>query len=174
MLLFGHLGVTLGIFFLLGFMIPRLREFIDFRYLALGSMLPDIIDKPLGKLIFAQTLANGRIIGHTLLFSLSLALLGFYIYWKKRNPGLLACAAGSFLHLLEDGMWANPSTFFWPLLGWNFPRGCPDYTGWAYFARMFKRSFEPELSLCFISELLGMIVIIFIIAISVKKRIEER
>lgn len=174
MLLFGHLGVTRGIFYLLGFMIPRLREFIDFRYLALGSMLPDIIDKPLGKLIFARTLANGRILGHTLLVSLSLALLGFYVYGKKRTPGLLACAAGSFCHLLEDRMWANTATFFWPLFGWSFPIGCLDYTGWAYFARMFKRSFEPELSPCFISEILGMLIIIFIILISIKNRIEER
>ncbi len=174
MLLFGHLGVTLGIFFSLGFMIPRLRKFIDFRYLALGSMLPDIIDKPLGKLIFAQTLANGRIIGHTLVFSIYLALLGFYIYRKKRNPGLLACAAGSFFHLLEDGMWSNPSTLFWPFFGWNFPRGSQDYTGLEYFIKMFKRSFEPELSLCFISELLGMVIIIFFIVSSIKKRIEER
>ncbi len=174
MLLFGHLGLTLGIFLSLGFILPRLREFIDFRYLALGSMLPDIIDKPLGKLIFAQTLANGRIIGHTLLFSLSLALLGFYIYEKKRNPWLLACAAGSFFHLLEDRMWANPVTFFWPLFGWSFPEGCPDHTGLEYFIVMFKRSFEPELSLCFISELLGMVIIIFFIVSSIKKRIEER
>lgn len=174
MLLFGHLGVTLGIFFSLGFMIPYLRKFIDFRYIALGSMLPDIVDKPLGKLIFAQTLANGRTIGHTLLFSLALALLGFYIYEKKKNPGPLACAAGSFCHLLEDRMWANPVTFFWPLFGWSFPKGCPDYTGLEYFIEMFKRSFEPELSLCFISELLGMIIIMFVIIISFKKRIEER
>jgi len=174
MLFFGHLGVTLGIFYSLGFMIPHLRKFIDFRYLALGSMLPDIIDKPLGKLVFAQTLANGRIIGHTLLFSLFLALLGFYIYGKKGNPALLACAAGSLCHLLEDRMWANPATFFWPLFGWGFPRGCPDYTGLEYFIEMFKRSFEPELSLCFISELLGMTIISFFIVISIKKRIEER
>ena len=66
-------------------------------------------------------------------------------------------------------MWANSVTFFWPLFGWSFPRGCPDHTGLEYFIGMFKSSFEPELSLCFMNELLGMIIIILVILISIKK-----
>ncbi len=36
----------------------------------IGSMLPDIIDKPLGGLICKETLGNGRTYAHTLLFLL--------------------------------------------------------------------------------------------------------
>ena len=70
MFLFGHIGVTLGVFFGLGIFIPRLKTIIDPKYLVIGALLPDLIDKPLGRVIFASTIANGRIIGHTLLFSL--------------------------------------------------------------------------------------------------------
>lgn len=169
MLLFGHLGVTLGIFFVLGLMLPRLRELIGVRHLAVGAMLPDLVDKPLGRVILAETLANGRIIGHTLVFSLFLALVGLYYYEKKKNTWPLAFAAGSLFHILEDGMWANPKTLYWPLLGWDFPRGSPDFTGLAYFMEMLARSFDPECFQCFISELLGLGIIIIVIADSIKR-----
>jgi hypothetical protein len=49
MLLFGHLGITLGIVFGLGIFIPRLRTIIDPKYLIIGALLPDLIDKPIGR-----------------------------------------------------------------------------------------------------------------------------
>lgn len=76
MLLFGHLGITLGAFIGLRRLIPRLKSVIDLKYLAIGALLPDLIDKPIGKVIFASTFANGRIIGHTLLFSCLLVFTG--------------------------------------------------------------------------------------------------
>jgi hypothetical protein len=69
MLLSGHPGISLGIFFGLVFFIPRMRTIIDPKYLAIGAILPDLIDKPIGSIIFASIISNGRIIGHTLLFS---------------------------------------------------------------------------------------------------------
>ncbi len=84
MLLFGHLGITLGVYLGLGTFISRLRVIIDPRYLAIGALLPDLIDKPIGRVIFASTLANGRIIGHTLLFTLLIALTGAPVREKKR------------------------------------------------------------------------------------------
>src|SRR5271169_4955869 len=85
MLLFGPIDVTLGVFFGLGIFIPRLRTIIDPKYLAIGALFPDLIDKPLGRVIFASTLENGRIIGHTLFFSLILFLIGLYLYKKRRS-----------------------------------------------------------------------------------------
>jgi len=49
MLLFGHLGITLGVFIGLRILIPRLKSLIDLRYLVIGALLPDLIDKPIGK-----------------------------------------------------------------------------------------------------------------------------
>ncbi|MGA9187627.1 MAG: hypothetical protein WB014_03475 [Methanosarcina sp.] len=63
-----------------------------------------MIDKPVGEVIFASTLANGRIIGHTLFFVLLLSPIGVYVYKKRKDSRGLALASGSFFHLLEDQM----------------------------------------------------------------------
>jgi hypothetical protein len=96
MLLFGHLGITLGVYLGLGTFISRLRFIIDPKYLAIGALLPDLIDKPIGRVIFASTLANGRIIGHTLLFTLLIALTGVHLYEKIKDSIRLALASGCF------------------------------------------------------------------------------
>jgi membrane-bound metal-dependent hydrolase YbcI (DUF457 family) len=162
MLLFGHIGVTLGIFFGLGIFVPRIRTIIDPRYLAIGALLPDLIDKPLGRVIFASTFENGRIIGHTLLLSFVLFLIGLYLYNKKRDIKVLSLASGSFFHLVEDQMWAKPATLFWPFLGLSFPRDHSDYTGIEYLSNMLEKSFELELSRAFIPEIIGMVVIVML------------
>src|SRR5664280_2642155 len=99
MFLFGHIGVTLGVFFGLGIFIPRLKTIIYPKYLVIGALLPDLIDKPLGRVIFASTIANGRIIGHTLLFSLLIFVIGLYVYEKRRDIRIISLTTGSFFHL---------------------------------------------------------------------------
>ena len=102
MLLFGHLGITLGVYLGLGIFIPRLRVVVDPRYLAIGALLPDLIDKPIGRVIFASTLANGRIIGHTLLFTLLLSLIGYTCTKKEKTT--------------EDLLWLQVLFFtFWKI-----------------------------------------------------------
>jgi hypothetical protein len=49
----------------------------DYRFVLVGSMLPDIIDKPLGQLVLRNLMSNGRIFSHTLLFLLLICLAGF-------------------------------------------------------------------------------------------------
>jgi len=85
-------------------------------FLALGSMLPDIIDKPLGLLAFG-TAEQGRTFGHTLLFLIVLATLAVYL----KNLRLASVSFGVLAHLVLDSMWKSPAILFWPLLG-NFPR----------------------------------------------------
>lgn len=162
MLLFGHIGVTLGVFFVLGIFIPRLRTIIDPKYLVIGALLPDLVDKPLGRVIFASTLENGRIIGHTLLFSLTFSLIGLYLYKKRGDLRIISLSIGSFFHLMEDQMWASPKTLFWPLLGLRFPRYHTDLTGIEYLTKMLENSFEFNFSLSFTPEILGMGVIVFL------------
>ncbi|AKB36705.1 hypothetical protein MSSAC_2115 [Methanosarcina siciliae C2J] len=156
MLLFGHLGVTLGIFFGLGLFIPRLRTIIDPRYLVIGAILPDLIDKPIGEVIFASTFSSGRIIGHTLLFSLLLFMIGLYMYERSRDIRGLSLTAGSFLHLFEDQMWSDPQTFLWPLFGWSFPRESRDYVGLEHLMDMFEASFHLEFLQSHVIEILGL------------------
>jgi len=126
MLLFAHTGITLGIFNLFYRVLhPPYREskkwHIDYRLILLGSMFPDIVDKPLGMLIFANSIANGRVYTHTLLVNLVLVSIGIYLVRRKR-PNFLIFSLCSCFHLALDEMWLSPQTLLWPLLGWEFPR----------------------------------------------------
>lgn len=162
MFFFGHLGVTLGVFYILGYLVPDIRGRINYWYVALGAFLPDIIDKMVGRVLFAYSLASGRLIAHTLVFSFFLALVGFYLYRRNSDARVLLVSGASFLHLLEDTMWRQPVNLLWPLLGWRLPRGIPD--DWLdYFLVMFRNSYIPAFSYDFISETIGLIIIILFI-----------
>ena len=58
---------------------------LDIRLLFIGSLLPDIIDKPLGMIILRDSLANGRIFAHTLLFLVVLTICGTYLWTSRRQ-----------------------------------------------------------------------------------------
>jgi inner membrane protein len=107
MLLFAHLGLAL---FAANF-VKRL----DLAFVALGSLLPDIIDKPLGAVVFG-TPAMGRTFAHTLLFLLLIVTLAAY----ARDIRLLSLSGGVLSHLILDSMWNSPIILLWPLLG-SFP-----------------------------------------------------
>ena len=107
MLLFAHVGIALGM--------ARFARRLDLAFLALGSMLPDIIDKPMGWVIFG-TPNNGRIFAHTLLFLLLVAALAFYLH----SIAMASLAGGTFIHLVLDSMWVSPVILLWPILG-GFP-----------------------------------------------------
>jgi membrane-bound metal-dependent hydrolase YbcI (DUF457 family) len=104
MLLFAHLGLALAT--------ARFIGRADLAFLALGSMLPDIIDKPLGLIAFGSP-NMGRTFAHTLLFLLLLAALSFY----TRDIRLISLSWGVLIHLALDHMWNSPVTLLWPLLG---------------------------------------------------------
>lgn len=174
MLLFGHLGITLGIFLGLRFLIPQLKSAINLKYLAIGAILPDLIDKPIGRIILASTFENGRMIGHTLLVSIIIFLIGLYFYQKRKDNRWLSLSIGSFFHLVEDQIWAQPKTFFWPLLGLSFPKDSADYTGIEYLLIMLEKSFRPELSQTFITEILGIAIIGIFGIYWLKKKREEK
>lgn len=98
MLLFGHLGITIGIAWILE------RKFkMNYILIAIGSLLPDIIDKTVGFLFFS----TGRAFAHSLLF---IVLLLFLSVWKRF---FIYITFASFLHLIQDEMW-NSSTFYFP------------------------------------------------------------
>jgi inner membrane protein len=131
--LFGHVGITLGLSVGVDKALPRRGIFlsrlaaipgaIDYRLVLLGSMLPDIIDKPVGHYFLAGTFNNGRIFAHTLLFFLLLLSVGLYRLWRGGRTGFLILALCSGVHLILDGMWRTPQTLYWPLHGWSFPQG---------------------------------------------------
>jgi inner membrane protein len=102
---------------------------VDYRFLIIGSMLPDIIDKPLGQVILKDVFSNGRIFSHTLLFLLSMFIIGILVYKFAHKSWFLNIAFGVLIHQALDGIWLYPTTFLWPVWGMFFPRY--NLTNWA-------------------------------------------
>jgi len=187
MLLFGHLGVTLGAAMAvqcakqcfstssgkkttpqsladvnnessscrkrscLATVTEALGKNIDIRFLLIGAILPDIIDKPLG--IFH--IGSGRSISHTLLFLLIFTFVGLILYFTRKWKRMLVLATGIFFHLILDSMWLNPHTLFWPFNGWQLPGGNPSdwFNIWGS-----ELTRNPAV---FIPELIGFIVVVY-------------
>lgn len=128
------------------------RKHLDYRFVLIGSLLPDLIDKPIGGIFFYQTFQNGRIFAHTLCFTILLALLGAYVYRRWRKSWFLILSFGSAIHLILDGMWLEPRTLLWPLYGWSFAR-VESVNFFAWLPEMFHAlATEPG---AYISELIG-------------------
>ncbi|MEE9236673.1 MAG: metal-dependent hydrolase [Thermoplasmata archaeon] len=127
----GHMGLTAA----LGEFLTRRRlisQQLDYRILLLGSMLPDVIDKPLGILLGIE----GRNVAHSLLFSVSLTLFlvlplvvqNIYpsrVARRLTNP-LPILTIGLWTHLLLDRIWQQPSIILWPFLGVGFEQATFD------------------------------------------------
>ena len=100
----------------------RLRDALDDRAIALGSLLPDILDKPIALILAGELVGNGtRNIGHTLIFALVLIAAAGAATVALRRALPLTIALASAGHLALDGMWNHAQTLFWPLTGWAFP-----------------------------------------------------
>lgn len=100
----------------------------DIRFLLLGSLLPDIIDKPLGVVFFPQIFHNSRIIAHTLFFLVLLLVAAFLLSKKNKGTVFWMLAAGVGMHLVLDAMWRDPFTLLWP--GYGFMFAYRDLEGW--------------------------------------------
>jgi len=192
MLLFGHLGITLAAAKILDYAVvskgrlstestqqtqddkgaqirkTSLMEKIDIRLLLLGALLPDIIDKPLGHIFLRDTLDNGRIYGHTLLFLIIISIAAFYLWNYKHKTWLLPVAFGVFMHFVLDEMWLNHHTLLWPFFGWTFPQEHWDF----YFREILSSLFKyPKL---YITETIGGLILIwFAIPIVRKKNVRN-
>jgi inner membrane protein len=107
---------------------------IDFRLLLVGSLLPDIIDKPLVFWLLPELVNhNARSIGHSLAFNLALLAIALLALVVFRLSGPLVLVLSSLGHVLLDQMWQLPDRFLWPLYGWQFPPGTTSFDDWAGF-----------------------------------------
>lgn len=102
-------------------------NWIDYRFLLLGSILPDIFDKTLGVIY----LGNGRSFCHSLFFTVLILVAGILLYRIRKSPWLLCIALGCVAHLLLDTMWLNPRFFYWPLFGWDMQNSNISFGVWA-------------------------------------------
>ncbi|MCM1567418.1 MAG: metal-dependent hydrolase [Dehalobacter sp.] len=150
MIFFGHIGVTLLFAFII---FSILREKIDYRFLIVGAILPDLIDKPIGHYIFVDTFHNGRIFGHTVLFVLLLSMVAIYVERKYHFLGISVLALGALMHQVEDQIWMSPGTSLWPTMGWQFPAlSLHDYAGYIFYVLLN----EPD---AYVPEIAGLIII---------------
>src|SRR5205809_7320500 len=109
MFLLGHLGIGLGLAWLLSWKSPTR---IDYRWVLFGAILPDLIDKPLGFL----TGLDSRLWAHTFLLLFAILALVFV-------PSLRGLRLGGFrvaTHLLLDLIWYQPPFVMYPADGWTF------------------------------------------------------
>ena len=165
MLLFAHTGIAVGV----GRVLDRKGiPPIDYRVLLIGSMLPDIIDKPLGVYILRDFFSNGRIIAHTLLFNLLLFLLGVILLKVKGTRSILTLSAFSFLHLILDRIWEEPRVFLYPLYGFSFPK--VELEGWLS-GLIHSLTTDPS---TYIPEIIGaFILILFLVEVICRKKLEQ-
>lgn len=150
-MLFWHLGMTCAIVFLaLG------ARRIDYRVVLLGAILPDLIDKPIGRIFFADHFQNGRLYGHTLLVA-TVTLLAVQLTLRgataRRWFILPICML---IHQVLDGMWNDPIIWFWPLFGTEFP---PDPIA-DYWLEVLTRPLEHPWEL--VKELIGIGALVFL------------
>lgn len=134
---FGHIGLTISAFSAyswadLKFRGNRSLPPIDYRFIIVGAMLPDIVDKPLGIWIWPNLVDHSlRSIAHGLLFGMIVLGIGGLLVAAGRRPSFLLLSIASLGHLILDRMWRHPAIFLWPALGWDFANEYSDPGEWA-------------------------------------------
>ncbi len=149
-------GILLGI--LLAYL---LRDTRLIPACALGSILPDLIDKPVGLLLFPEIFGTGRIFGHALLVVGLVLFSGILVYARYPRTGvlILAMLAGIFTHQVLDAMWLQPANWYWPALGPFTGKSRPDFFG-DYLMRALKNPTEW---------LAGIVILAFLIVAAVPR-----
>lgn len=83
----------------------------DLRWVVFFTLLADIVDKPLGLVVFRESINNGRVWFHSIAVNLAVTLL--LVLWRKP----LVYALALWMHQLCDLMWTRPWVALWPLSG---------------------------------------------------------
>ncbi len=114
-MIFWHVGATTALI-RYAFRDDRM----DLRFLALGAVLPDLVDTPIGLLWFDQ-LGSVRLVAHALLAS-AVVMSTVVVRTRRGRPRKrwMPLAIGMLMHLFLDAMWNDPETLWWPFLGWEF------------------------------------------------------
>jgi len=114
---------------LLGLILWHLLD--DLRAIPLcitGSILPDLVDKPLG-LLFPAVLGGGRTFFHSLGIVFILLIITLVFVWSSHRMLGAGVAGAVLLHQVFDEMWTLPANWFYPLLGPFQGTMIPDYIG---------------------------------------------
>lgn len=118
-MLLWHLGVTL---FLVRWIFRDPK--MDLRWVLLGSILPDLVDKPIAAWLFHDSFGTHRAFAHAIVLPV-VALFVILVVTRRSTvarKAAIAVVIGWFLHLVLDAAWLSPEAFLWPLFGFGFPR----------------------------------------------------
>lgn len=144
-MIFWHVAAALFLFRWI-FRDPK----VDLRFLAVGAVLPDVVDLLIGTVLFADRYSSGEIHAHTLVVPTVVAVVILLATRRgRRRRAWMALIVAWFFHLLIDGMWASSEIFLWPLFGVDFPRG-PD----PYWRDVWTRAFDDPWR--WVTELIGL------------------
>lgn len=108
------------------------RRRIDYRYVLMGSILPDAVDGLLGLFLFGGP--AGRWIAHSILAVIVVTALILLSFRGERRQSVFGVGVGWLLHLVGDGMWQAPQTFLWPAFGTGFADSPREPYSWDLFA----------------------------------------
>ena len=121
-----HLGLaTVIVYVTLG------RRRIDYRYILLGAILPDLVDPLLGLFFFEGS--SGRWIAHSLIANVAVTVAIILFLRGDTRQAVFGVGVGWLLHLVGDAMWDAPQTFFWPLAGTGFAERPAEPYSWDLF-----------------------------------------
>ena len=107
------------------------RRRIDYRYILIGAVLPDVVDGTLGLFFFGGP--QGRWIAHSILAVVVVTVLVLIGFRGERRQSRVGIGVGWLLHLVADGMWRAPKTFLWPAFGWDFAASPREPYSWDVF-----------------------------------------
>jgi inner membrane protein len=107
-----HMGIATAIVYVT---IGRRR--VDYRFILLGAVLPDLID---GASCLVYECGGGRGAAHSLFANVAVTVLIILLLRGETRLSVFGIGVGWLLHLVADGMWDAPKTFFWPVAGSDF------------------------------------------------------
>jgi LexA-binding, inner membrane-associated putative hydrolase len=108
------------------------RRRIDYRFILAGAIAPDVVDALLGLFLFEGP--AGRWVAHSLGAAMVVAVSILIGFRGERRLAVFGFAVGWLLHLVGDGMWQAPETFFWPAFGTGFAAAPGEPYSWDLFA----------------------------------------
>lgn len=135
MYIFCHLGAGLIIGIFLYWFFHDSKLIIP---AAIGGIIPDIIDKPIGHLLLQQSLDYGRIYAHGLSFFGIIMICGILVWILYRSLVGISFSLGLLSHQLLDRMWNEPENWLYPFKGNFVPIPQIDYIDNAIMKELFN------------------------------------
>lgn len=104
----------------------------------IGGIASDLIDKPIGHILLQQSLDNGRIYAHGLLFFGIILICGILIWIQYHSLVGISFSLGVLSHQFLDRMYNDPENWLYPFKGPFTSFHQENYFGNAIFRELFN------------------------------------